>query len=205
MPDVDPDKSTTTSLKRLRESDESAPAATQPVRGNESSGVGKERRRHPRYKCAGSAELRKEGTTIRTWGTFTDISQSGCYVELQATFPPETKMDVVLELNNIRLHAKAVVRVSYPFLGMGLAFTEISEEDGARLAKLLDGIAVPCQPGTAALANPPQHNEKPRTTPDVLNAKAAIAAVLGHFDREDHLTREKFLSLLEASQSEFIR
>ena len=67
MPDVDPDKSTTTSLKRLRESDESAPAATQPVRGNESSGVGKERRRHPRYKCAGSAELRKEGTTIRTW------------------------------------------------------------------------------------------------------------------------------------------
>ena len=57
MPDVDPDKSTTTSLKRLRESDESAPAATQPVRGNESSGVGKERRRHPRYNNAGGTRV----------------------------------------------------------------------------------------------------------------------------------------------------
>jgi hypothetical protein len=26
-------------------------------------------------------------STVRTWGTFTDLSVGGCYVELKATFP----------------------------------------------------------------------------------------------------------------------
>ena len=46
-----------------------------------------ERRRNPRYKCEGSATFRVEGTNVRTWGTFTDLSCSGCYVELKASFP----------------------------------------------------------------------------------------------------------------------
>jgi hypothetical protein len=58
------------------------------VQGSESF-HGAEKRRSPRYKCEGSARLREEGCDVRTWSTFTDVSLRGCYVEAQATYPPE--------------------------------------------------------------------------------------------------------------------
>jgi hypothetical protein len=51
----------------------------------------------------------RKGDTMRTWGRFTDISRRGCYVEVQATFPPGTKMYLLLELHEYRVHTKAVV------------------------------------------------------------------------------------------------
>src|SRR5271169_7140093 len=48
---------------------------------------GAEKRRSPRYKCEGSAELREDDCDVRTWATFSDISLHGCYVEAQATYP----------------------------------------------------------------------------------------------------------------------
>jgi hypothetical protein len=70
-----------------------------------------------------------EGSDVHTWGTVTDISQNGCYVELMATFPVGAIVDLQLELNEIRAHVKGEVRVSYPCLGMGIAFREISDEN----------------------------------------------------------------------------
>jgi PilZ domain len=73
-----------------------------------------ERRRTPRFKCEGSAEFRVGGTDVRTWGTFTDLSVHGCYIELTATFPVGTMVDLVLGLNGFRVNVKGEVRVSYP-------------------------------------------------------------------------------------------
>jgi hypothetical protein len=75
---------------------------------------GAEKRRSPRYKCEGSAELREEGCDVRTWSTFTDISLNGCYVEAQATHPAGTQLHMKLDANGIRLETKGKVRVSYP-------------------------------------------------------------------------------------------
>ena len=44
-----------------------------------------ERRRDVRYKCNGNAEFHTEGIDVRTRAAVSDISRSGCYVELQAT------------------------------------------------------------------------------------------------------------------------
>ena len=52
---------------------------------------------------------------------------------MPATFPPETEMELVLELNGLRVQVKAIVRITYPFWGMGLAFTAISDEGGLGL------------------------------------------------------------------------
>ena len=46
-----------------------------------------ERRQSTRYKCEGSAQFRVNGSDVHTWGTFTDISVHGCYVEMTATYP----------------------------------------------------------------------------------------------------------------------
>jgi hypothetical protein len=52
---------------------------------------------NPRYKCEGSAEFRSEGSTVRTWATVTDLSRGGCYVEMQATSPVDTKVNMAIE------------------------------------------------------------------------------------------------------------
>lgn len=210
MPDVDPEATTVNYLKRLRQENEStsahsvpAPKASPATISPESIALGIERRRHPRYKCAGSVELRKEGTTVRTWGTFTDVSQSGCYVELQATFPPETRMELLLELNQTRVRVKAVVRVTYPFLGMGLAFTELSGEDRVLLGKLLECVAGMSQSGLDSPSTlGPEKRKMAQGIPTIQDHRAALDAVRRHFDHAENLSRERFWSLLRTSQSQ---
>ena len=65
--------------------------------------TGADKRRSPRYKCEGSAELREQGCDVRTWATFTDVSLHGCYVEAQATYPAGTMLHMKLEANGIRM------------------------------------------------------------------------------------------------------
>ena len=127
-------------LRRLRSQESPAPEHTAPGQPGApklfvpqaSTSAAGERRSSPRYKCEGSAEFRAEGSEIRTWGTFTDISMNGCYVEMTATFPVGSRVDLSLELHGVRFEVKGEVRVSYPLLGMGIAFTEISEQDQLR-------------------------------------------------------------------------
>jgi len=119
----------------------------------------REKRQNIRYKCQGSVEFCKEGSEIRSWATITDISRSGCYVEMQATFPQDTAMNMVIDVNGIRARVKGLVQVSYPFLGMGIAFTEITPEEDSRLEELLltlaGGFAAPIltHPGTAVTSS----------------------------------------------------
>jgi hypothetical protein len=115
------------------------------VQGSESF-QGAEKRRSPRYKCEGSVQLREEGCDVRTWSTFTDISLNGCYVEAQATYPAGTLLHMKLESNGIRVEIKGKVRISYPYLGMGIAFEEISEDNATHLKQLLAILKRPCVP-----------------------------------------------------------
>jgi hypothetical protein len=66
----------------------SAPDADR-IRPSDSSQV-PEKRGEPRYKCEGSAEFRTDGFEVRTWARVTNLSRSGCYVEMQATSPLNT-------------------------------------------------------------------------------------------------------------------
>ena len=87
------------------------------------------KRGEPRYKCEGSAEFRTEGFEVRTWARVTDLSRSGCYIEMQATSPLNTAVSLMIEVNGLRLHLKGAVKTSYPMQGMGVAFTEIPDTD----------------------------------------------------------------------------
>ena len=52
-----------------------------------------QRRQSPRFRCSGSVEFRTEGSDVPMWGTLTDISLHGCYVEMNTTFPVDTKVE----------------------------------------------------------------------------------------------------------------
>ena len=161
---------------------------------------GVEKRRTPRYKCEGSAEVREEGCDVRTWATFTDIGLHGCYVEAQATYPAGTLLHMKLEVNGIRLETKGKVRISYPYLGMGVAFEEMSEENLGRLKQLLSTLSRPgviMGPG----ANAPHPTTGPmEAIPVITNAEAAVHAVIEFFEIHQVLMRDDFLKLIRKSQ-----
>jgi len=162
--------------------------------------AGAERRRSPRFKCEGSVELREEGCDVRTWATFTDVSLHGCYVEAQATYPVGTMLQMKLELNGFKVETKGEVRVNYPYLGMGIAFKEMFDENRARVKDLLASIARPSVvmgPGMASALS----GGALRAVPLVTNPHAAIQALVGAFENREVLSRADFLTVLRTSQA----
>ncbi len=104
---------------------------------------GAEKRRTPRYKCEGSAEVRVDGCDLRTWATFTDVSLHGGYVEAQATDPTGTVLHLKLEVNGIRVETKGTVKVTYPYLAMGIALMETSDENQVQSQRLVQNLSCP--------------------------------------------------------------
>lgn len=164
-----------------------------------SSWGGQERRRSTRYKCNGSAEFRLANTDIRTWGTLTDVSLHGCYVEMMQTSPTGTLVDLVLKANGIRIEVKGEVRVSYPFLGMGIIFTEITQEEQHHLQQLLESFSQAAHAPVLAQESP--GNAPSETLPVIVDATAVLSSILKFFQTRSVLTRRDFTDLIRKTQS----
>ena len=186
-------------LKALKHADTASSEVSTAAQSGERF-PGAEKRRSFRYKCDGSVEIREEGCDVRTWASFTDISLHGCYLESQATYPAGTMLHMKLDANGIRVEAKGNVRVNYPYLGMGIAFINMSDENQARLRQLLATISHPCVimgPGiasTLAAAGPLN------SVPLITDPGAAVQAIIEFFENRQMLMREDFLRLLQQSQ-----
>jgi len=100
-----------------------------------------DRRQYRRYAIDGGAELREKTGDTRTWGAMTDISACGCYVEMYIPYSVGTELQMALEVDDSKIAAEGIVRVVYPGLGIGIEFTNITDENRVRLNELL----APCQ------------------------------------------------------------
>ena len=152
-----------------------------------------EKRRYPRFKCEGNLELKTDGSTIRTWATFTDISTAGCYIEMMTTFPVGTKMELQLGMLGFLVNGAAIVRATYPFLGMGIEFTNLSqnarEQLDAMIASLAAGRLLSVPPATKKVA-----------LPAISEPMAVIDALEQFFETQPSLSTEEFVRLVTASQ-----
>jgi PilZ domain len=178
------------------------PPLQEPVIAPEGKAAGSpaDRRRSERFKCQGSARFRTEEDVVHTYGTLTDVSLHGCYVEMMATSPVGTKVNMLLEVNGIRAAVRGIVRVSYPFLGMGIEFTglDVPTQQALRemTVSLLPHISAvgPSKPAANALA-------EPLLIPIITDPAAALSAIANFFQDESSLTRQEFLRLIQKSQS----
>jgi hypothetical protein len=161
---------------------------------------GAEKRRSPRYKCEGSVELREEGCDVRTWATFTDVSVHGCYVEAQATYPAGTLLHLKLEAHGIRVETNGNVRVSYPYLGMGISYVGMSEENLAQLKRLLATVSHPCVIMGPGIASSLPATDPLQGVPLIAKPEAAIQALIEFFESRQMLMRDDFLRILRKSQ-----
>lgn len=161
---------------------------------------GAEKRRSPRYRCEGSAEVREDGCDVRTWSTFTDISLHGCYVEAQATYPAGTLLHMKLEVNGIRVESKGKVRISYPYLGMGIAFEDMSEENVDRMKQLLASLSRPAVIMGPGATSPHPSAGPMEDLPAVANGETAVRALVEYFQIHQVLMRDDFLKLIKKCQ-----
>lgn len=177
-----------------------ASAGTDSAVGPSDGYRGAEKRRSPRFKCEGSAEVREEGCDVRTWATFTDVSLHGCYVEAQATYPAGTLLHMKLEANGIKLDTKGKVRVTYPYLGMGIAFVDINEENLSQLKRLLATISRPCVIMGPGIASSLPATGPLDAVPLISDPAAAVQALVEFFESRQMLMRDDFLRILKKSQ-----
>jgi hypothetical protein len=168
--------------------------------GNTDNCKQQERRRSPRFKCEGSAEFRVGDTDVRTWGTFTDLSVHGCYIEMTATFPVGAMVDLVLGLNGIRAHVKGEIRVSYPFLGMGVVFREVSPENERALQAMVRSLVVP-EGKSSGKASPEPASPAQASIPVIASPAVALQAMVDFFEAHTLLSKDEFLQLIRKSQS----
>jgi hypothetical protein len=200
------DNDNVTYLRALRQPASAAAAA--PARDPAATGVGEagagesqpftgpERRSSPRHKCEGSAEMREPGQDVRTWAAFKDISLHGCYVEATATYPVGTVLDLKLEANGFQVRSKGTVRVCYPFLGMGIALTEMADDDRAQLKQLLRTISRPA----LVMGAPLLATGLLEPMPLIADPTAALRALVEFLEKHQTLPREDFVRVLRKSQ-----
>jgi len=162
---------------------------------------GVEKRRSPRYKCEGSAEVREDGCDVRTWVAFTDISVNGCYVEAQATYPAGTLLHMKSETNGVRVDTKGRARVTYPYLGMGIAFEDTSEENKEQLKRMLSTLSHRCVIKGPGIASTLPSTGPLSDVPLLSNPTAALQALVEFFENRQMLMRDDFLRILKKSQS----
>ncbi len=97
-----------------------------------------ERRKAERYRMSVGVQLSDERQQHSMRGNTADVGIGGCYIE--TLFPPAVgaRLQVLLWLGAAKLLAKGVVRASYPGVGMGIEFVDLSWEETERLHKFLE-------------------------------------------------------------------
>jgi hypothetical protein len=161
---------------------------------------GAEKRRSPRFKCDGKAELRQGLNGMRTWATFTDISFHGCYLEIPATYPVGTILQLKLQACGVQIETQGDVRVNYPGFGMGVAFAGMTEANRERLKQIL--ALIPRSSVIMSRRPVESSSTVQAQKPSAANHSLLAQAVIAHFESQEVLTRGEFLRILNSTQKD---
>jgi c-di-GMP-binding flagellar brake protein YcgR len=82
-----------------------------------------------------SPEAERDDPPVRS--QLTDLSLGGCYLEMSSPFPIATRVTLSMKAAGTELRAEGVVRVMHPDKGMGVEFTQTTQEHRTSLEKFL--------------------------------------------------------------------
>lgn len=145
-----------------------------------------DRRGVARHPCNGSAEIVNLKTGFTTWGTITDVSWSGCYVETALPLPTGTRADAALTFLGTVIRCKTEVRASHPTVGMGLIFLQMTVEDRQRLTQVLErletrasqtAVRPPATPSNAPPASPSPDGNAAALSSNIYKVSAELREV----------------------------
>lgn len=165
-----------------------------------------QKRRFIRTLCRVPANVKPASSEISLNCTITDISSAGCYMEMLAPLPIDSRVEVTLLSPGSNLQCTGVVRHSLAGMGMGVRFDGLTP---AQLRRLLEIVPeIPSVPANAAnhdskdggtpaetLKQNPQHFPYPANAGDLLEATVRVLL------RKGFLTRAELLEELEKGKS----
>jgi hypothetical protein len=97
-------------------------------------------------------------------------------------------VDLVLKSFGIRIETPGEVRVSYPFLGMGICFAEIEPVQQLHLKQLLAALS-----GRSVVPNAMPTAEKTvKTTLASVDPKSFVEGITEFFQKNETLSRNEF-------------
>jgi hypothetical protein len=98
------------------------------------------RRKDQRFLVQGGANIREVGKNIPQWTMLHDLSMGGCYVETTAPLPVHSRIDISVQVGELRIDARGAVTVKHPLVGMGIKFSEMSPLNRDRLRHLIGSL-----------------------------------------------------------------
>jgi hypothetical protein len=100
----------------------------------------RDRRTSPRMKCASSVEVYPTGETAPIRTRTADLSLGGCFLEMPNPIPKGAHIKIALWVKDFKIWANAEVVTSTPGFGIGVKFTEITEQDRNQLRQFLESM-----------------------------------------------------------------
>jgi PilZ domain len=97
------------------------------------------RRRHPRFSCELSVEVRKKKMTTPTWSSTSNIGEGGCFVQMLNVLPISTPVEIGLWVGQCKIWASGIIVSNVTGFGIGIKFTELSAEASYRLRQAIRG------------------------------------------------------------------
>ena len=131
----------------------------------------------------------------------TDISSGGCYLEMAAPFPMNTRVILTMRLGKLESRAEGVVRVMHPEIGMGVEFARSTNQQRKHLEKFIHALKGSHQVLPELVVEPEGMND---AEPAGLNPPVCDEIedpLLELFLRNPDLTSESFLSELRKQRS----
>jgi hypothetical protein len=111
---------------------------------------------------------------------------------MMTTFPVGTKMELQLGMNGFLVSGRAVVRATYPFLGMGIEFNDLSPNAREQLLAMVASLA-----RGRLIASPPSKNFN---LPPIAEPMVILHALEEYFENKPSITAEEFLGLIAKTQ-----
>ena len=99
------------------------------------------RRDKVRYACRLGVQVFRTGIAVPNHCCLTDLSASGCYLEVSLPFAKGTSVEIVVHTHEIKLSLRGTVQASHPGFGMGIAFELKTKEERDPVQKLNEFVA----------------------------------------------------------------
>ena len=100
-----------------------------------------DKRGAPRYPLIASAEVIEVETGSSFSARTSDISRTGCYIDMLNPSAQGTQLRVIIKNSNDVFEATARVVFMVPGLGMGVAFLRVAQQHEAVLTKWIAELA----------------------------------------------------------------
>jgi hypothetical protein len=164
------------------------------------------KRRFVRALCRVPANVKPAGADINIGCTISDISPAGCYMEMLAPLPVETRVEVTIVSSAASLQCAGIVRHSLAGMGMGVKFDGFSAAQLKQLREIVpefpDIPASELSPAAAAEPVPTATAETaPPSPPHHANAGEVLEATLRVLLRKGIITRAELAEELEKAKT----